>query len=667
MATNKDVNIKITTKADARALKRLNSEMTKLAKTTAKTSGVTKKALTDEEKTAKKLAATNKKIADDKKKADDKAKLALVKLQKEKHKAEIAAHKHNDALKAEIVTQRKLTNTTSQATAATGKAKKANIDLGRSTLLASQGYEDLQFGIGGVLNNIPPLVMALGGTAGLAGVISIAAVAASQMGNVFDTTKKETDDLTAALDTLANDVLPDYGKEVNKATSDDFAKSQHRIKLETEGVNDELKEQIDFLQKLSDIRIKEEETRIKLEIQKVSQSKLGPVEKVTRTAELEKGLASFKNQAASKALEDQLSSLVTILSTAEKDLQRLFKEQDVIRDSRVSDDSIRGARKRSVLANKVSKKEIKGLGEFQEEPGFLEGIARGQLRDEFATVNTLAADYRKRVKEFNDAIKSEASLGDDSDLGAMVDLMKQFKSDTAKLVKADKENKLSSVDQVAQDQIAENMTSLDESIRALDVSFKTNQRLAILEAKKKELAERSGLVESRISESQGIAGGARRAITVAEQERASLLRRQSMIREEESLKAQKDYNSATKRVADSRKKEADARAKSEAATLSTAQKGLISSGKDIGTAASGISVGTASGQAVIDIIAAGFKDGVISATEGPSMKKAIANLNQSNIANNNAVLNALKSMIAENAAMAKQVEALKTNARRQEK
>jgi len=54
-------------------------------------------------------------------------------------------------------------------------------DAGRAALEFSRAFEDAQYGVRGVLNNIPILVASLGGGAGLAGVISIAAVAGSQL------------------------------------------------------------------------------------------------------------------------------------------------------------------------------------------------------------------------------------------------------------------------------------------------------------------------------------------------------------------------------------------------------------------------------------------------------------------------------------------------------
>lgn len=59
-------------------------------------------------------------------------------------------------------------------------------DFGRSLLEGSRALEDLQYGIGGVLNNLPGLVSAMGGSAGLAGAISVAAVAGVQLYKHWD-------------------------------------------------------------------------------------------------------------------------------------------------------------------------------------------------------------------------------------------------------------------------------------------------------------------------------------------------------------------------------------------------------------------------------------------------------------------------------------------------
>ena len=54
-------------------------------------------------------------------------------------------------------------------------------NLGYAALEASRAFEDLQYGIGGVINNIPGLVMALGGGAGVTAAISALAVVGNQL------------------------------------------------------------------------------------------------------------------------------------------------------------------------------------------------------------------------------------------------------------------------------------------------------------------------------------------------------------------------------------------------------------------------------------------------------------------------------------------------------
>lgn len=58
---------------------------------------------------------------------------------------------------------------------------KSGKNSGRAVLEASRAIEDLQFGVVGVLNNLPGLVQSLGGGAGLAGVISLVAVGLFQI------------------------------------------------------------------------------------------------------------------------------------------------------------------------------------------------------------------------------------------------------------------------------------------------------------------------------------------------------------------------------------------------------------------------------------------------------------------------------------------------------
>ena len=85
-------------------------------------------------------------------------------------------------------------------TAGATQVQRSSANASQSLLMFSQGFEDAQYGIRGVLNNIPGLVMALGGTMGLAGAISIAAVSFSVL---YDWLSKTDEKVKFSAETLA--------------------------------------------------------------------------------------------------------------------------------------------------------------------------------------------------------------------------------------------------------------------------------------------------------------------------------------------------------------------------------------------------------------------------------------------------------------------------------
>ncbi len=97
---------------------------------------------------------------------------------------------------------------------------------GMAALQTAQAVDDLQYGIKGVLNNIPGLVMSLGGGAGLAGVLSLVAVGAATVGKrLFDlwTNAKLLKEVTSWVGEM-NDKLKeaarDSGKEALTGTAE---------------------------------------------------------------------------------------------------------------------------------------------------------------------------------------------------------------------------------------------------------------------------------------------------------------------------------------------------------------------------------------------------------------------------------------------------------------
>jgi hypothetical protein len=84
-------------------------------------------------------------------------------------------------------------------TAGMTRMQKSTGNAANSLLLFSQGFEDAQYGMRGVLNNIPGLVMSLGMGAGVAGALSIAAVGVSMLGKYFGATAEKATEFQTAL------------------------------------------------------------------------------------------------------------------------------------------------------------------------------------------------------------------------------------------------------------------------------------------------------------------------------------------------------------------------------------------------------------------------------------------------------------------------------------
>lgn len=106
---------------------------------------------------------------------------------------------------------------TSTAAVATARAAGSTRNMGQAALEASRGLEDLQYGIGGVVNNIPSLVMSLGGGAGLTAAISLAAVGLNQVYKNFVAVPKAADTAVATAKTYVDDLkkeIIDLGKEI---------------------------------------------------------------------------------------------------------------------------------------------------------------------------------------------------------------------------------------------------------------------------------------------------------------------------------------------------------------------------------------------------------------------------------------------------------------------
>lgn len=110
-------------------------------------------------------------------------------------------------------------------------------NFGQAALEGSRALEDLQYGIGGVVNNIPSLVMGLGMGAGVAGAISVVAVGASQL-------YKNWDAVSAAFGSSTADIKAVKGaiKDLGEAFDKDLNGKLKDARTQLKDLRDELRD-----------------------------------------------------------------------------------------------------------------------------------------------------------------------------------------------------------------------------------------------------------------------------------------------------------------------------------------------------------------------------------------------------------------------------------------
>ena len=93
-----------------------------------------------------------------------------------------------------------LNKSTEQLDKDSQKATRSVKNMGQGALQAAYFFDDLQYGIRGIMNNIPGLVMGFGGGAGLAGAVSLAVLAGAKLYEWMGNTEAKSKELAKALE-----------------------------------------------------------------------------------------------------------------------------------------------------------------------------------------------------------------------------------------------------------------------------------------------------------------------------------------------------------------------------------------------------------------------------------------------------------------------------------
>jgi len=228
---DKEVKIDFQTAADTKGAKEVVKETDKIVKSVDEV----RKAYGRQEREVAKVGWVTKTSLEDVEDAAEELRRALGKTKGLDPKIKEEVDRVADSMDRAAAAGKKL------ATAKDG-VRKSSRNSGLAILEFSRAIEDAQYGIRGVLNNIPSLVTMLGGGAGLAGAISLAAVGLTQLyERLFKVDEKAvetTDDFQELVDSMA--ALKEEANEVSYAkflTSLDAAKDKLDLQNERLSAN----------------------------------------------------------------------------------------------------------------------------------------------------------------------------------------------------------------------------------------------------------------------------------------------------------------------------------------------------------------------------------------------------------------------------------------------
>ena len=194
--------------------------------------------------------------------------------------------------------------------AATPAAAGGTRNMGLAALEASRAFEDAQYGIRGVLNNIPSLVMMLGGSAGIAGAASIAAVAISTLapklqGLFGGGSEKDIEAVAEALGKLREKAAA-AAAERGTAAAESFIDSLDDEEAAITAQNQALERNLQLLSAKRRAEVESVSAQAALDLAKIDASDMSEADKIRARA----GVQGRVDRASAQAKLDELGERV---------------------------------------------------------------------------------------------------------------------------------------------------------------------------------------------------------------------------------------------------------------------------------------------------------------------------------------------------------------------
>lgn len=163
-----------------------------------------------------------------------------------------------------------LNKSTQQLDKGSQQATRSVKNMGQGALQAAYFFDDLQYGIRGIMNNIPGLVMGFGGGAGLAGAMSIAVLAGAKLYEWMGKTEDKSADLAKK--------MKEHSKEIAEASRQAIRASYQALQEfnqqeRTKTVNEEYQNYVKGITREFEYQTEELEKQIRLRREEAARQK----------------------------------------------------------------------------------------------------------------------------------------------------------------------------------------------------------------------------------------------------------------------------------------------------------------------------------------------------------------------------------------------------------
>lgn len=163
-----------------------------------------------------------------------------------------------------------LNKSTEQLDKGSQQATRSVKNMGQGALQAAYFFDDLQYGIRGIMNNIPGLVMGFGGGAGLAGAMSLAVLAGAKLYEWMGKTEDKSADLAKK--------MKEHSKEIAEASRQAIRASYQALQEfnqqeRTKTVNEEYQNYVKGITREFEYQTEELEKQIRLRREEAARQK----------------------------------------------------------------------------------------------------------------------------------------------------------------------------------------------------------------------------------------------------------------------------------------------------------------------------------------------------------------------------------------------------------